>query len=115
GPSWEAVSVKAGATVQVAFQITCPPLDQIAFTTNRDGNDEIYLMNADGTGLVNLTNTAAFDGYPTWSPDGSKLAFRSDRDGNAEIYVMNADGTGLINLTNNAAFDGYPRWSPDGS
>jgi hypothetical protein len=73
-----------------------------------DGNFEIYLMDVDGAGLVNLTHDLAFDGFPTWSPDGSRIAFRTDRDGNAEIYVMNADGTGLVNLTENAAFDGNP-------
>ena len=59
-------------------------------------------MNADGTGQTRLTNNAAFDIEPAWSPDGTKIAFASDRDGNVEIYVMNADGTGQTRLTNNA-------------
>jgi TolB protein len=42
--------------------------DQIAFQSGRDGNDEIYVMNADGTGQVNLTNNAASDTWPAWSP-----------------------------------------------
>ena len=88
---------------------------QIAFWSTRDGNDEIYLMNADGTALVNLTNDAASDINPAWSPDGSRIAFASNRDGNFEIYVMNADGTGPANLTNHATQDHIPAWSPDGS
>ena len=60
-------------------------------------------MNADGTGQARLTNNAAYDSDPSWSPDGSRIAFNSDRDGNYEVYVMNADGTGQARLTNNAA------------
>ena len=65
----------------------------IAFETDRDGNFEVYAMNADGADQTNLSNNAASDRDPAWSPDGSKIAFESDRDGNFEIYVMNADGS----------------------
>jgi hypothetical protein len=87
---------------------------RIAFTSNRDGNWEIYVMNADGSGVTRLTNNPAEDDLPSWSPDGRRIAFASNRDGNREIYVMNADGSGQINLTNNPAYDGVPSWSPDG-
>ena len=63
----------------------------------------------------NLTNNAATDLYPSWSPDGTKIALETNRDGNNEIYVMNADGSNLTNLTNNAATDRTPSWSPDGT
>ncbi len=87
---------------------------QIAFVSDRDGNFEIYVMNADGSGQTNLTNNPAVDGLLgiDWSPDGSRIAFTSDRDGNDEVYVMNADGSGLTNLTNNPADDSHPAWSP---
>jgi Tol biopolymer transport system component/regulation of enolase protein 1 (concanavalin A-like superfamily) len=87
---------------------------KIAFVSDRDGNPEIYAINADGTGERRLTNHPGNDFAPAWSPDGSKIAFYSERDGNAEIYVMNADGSGVINLTNNPAADYAPAWSPDG-
>lgn len=87
---------------------------RIAFVSDRDGNDEIYLMDADGTNLVNLTNHPADDRAPAWSPDGLRIAFASNRDGNDEIHVMEADGTNVINLTNHPANDAEPSWSPDG-
>jgi len=75
---------------------------------------DIYVINADGSSLVNVTNNAAADGGPVWSPDGGKIAFWTNRDGNDEIYVMNADGSNPVNLTNNPAADRAPAWSPDG-
>ena len=65
-------------------------------------------MNSDGSGQTRLTNNAAWDYVPAFSPDGSKIAFGSDRDGNYEIYVMNSDGSGQTNITNNAARDFDP-------
>src|SRR5204862_420904 len=87
--------------------------DKIVFSSNRDGNFEIYAMNTDGTGATRLTNHAAADISPAWSPDGSKIVFASNRDGNFEIYVMNADGSAPLRLTNNPAVEGEPGWSPD--
>ena len=88
---------------------------QIAFTSNRDGNVEIYSMNPDGTGQARLTADPAQDLLPDISPDGTRIAFASERDGNREIYVMNADGSSPVRLTSNPANDSAPRWSPDGS
>lgn len=85
---------------------------RIAFTSDRDGNWEIYVMNADGSGQTNLTKNAADDTYPTWSPDGKKIAFNTLRDGNYEIYVMSADGSGQTRLTNNGKGDFHPSWGP---
>jgi Tol biopolymer transport system component len=87
---------------------------QIAFTSQRDGNYEIYAMNADGSGQVNLTNLGANDERPSLSPDAKWIAFVSDRDGNGEIYLISADGTGLMRLTDTPGWEDFPRWSPDG-
>ncbi len=89
--------------------------NKIVFSSNRDGNSQIYIMNTDGTNQTRLTNNLANDTVPSWSPDGSKIVFASDRDGNLEIYVMNADGTNQTRLTNNPASDWDTSWSPDGT
>lgn len=73
-----------------------------------DGNREIYVMNADGSNTVNLTQSSATDERPVWLPDGSKIAFVSYRDGNSEIYVMNTDGSNPVNLTQNPGRDFQP-------
>jgi TolB protein len=65
-----------------------PEGKRIAFTSNRDGNYEIYVMNADGTGLRNLTRHRAQDNFAAWSPDGKKIAFISNRHGGHDVYLM---------------------------
>lgn len=87
---------------------------RIGFVSRRDGNDKIYVMNADGSDAVRLTNHAASDSWLAWSPDGKRIAFVSNRDGNDNVHVMNADGSGVVRLTNSPADDRRPRWSPDG-
>jgi len=88
---------------------------KIVFTSARDGQQEIYSVNPDGTSQTRLTNNSVGDGEPAFSPNGSKIAFVSDRfTGNDGIFVMNADGTGQTRLADSFA-DGGPTWSPDGS
>jgi len=87
----------------------------IAFESRRDGNSEIYMMNADGSAQTRLTDNTADDAHPVWSPDGGRIAFESQRDGNSEIYVMNADGSAQTRLTDNTADDTQPSWSSFGS
>jgi len=87
---------------------------RIMFVSDRDGNDEIYAMNADGSDQSNLTHNPATDSFPAWLPDGSKIAFVSDRAGDYQIYVMNADGSGLTQFTDGSQCASFPAWSPDG-
>jgi TolB protein len=75
---------------------------------------ELAVMNADGSGLVRLTESRGLDDYPAWSPDGKRLAFTSNRDGNLEIYTIEPDGKNPRNETQHSAIDNFPAWSPDG-
>lgn len=89
----------------------------IAFVSNRDnGTDDIYIMNADGTEVRQVTSTGG-NLSPTWSPDGSQLAFSSIRTGNAEIFVLDLTDTDAIprNITQDPSADTDPAWSHDGS
>jgi Tol biopolymer transport system component len=66
---------------------------KIVFISTHDGDPEIFVMNANGTGLRKLTDNTAVDAAPSWSPDGSKIVFTSDRSGSFELYSMNSDGS----------------------
>ena len=107
-PSWtQGTPTPAATTVAQTHS-------RIVFSSNRDGNSEIYVMNADGSGQTRLTISPGDDTEPNWSPDRRRIVFSSNRDGNWEIYVMNADGTEQTRLTDNPAADKGPSWSPDG-
>jgi Tol biopolymer transport system component len=76
------------------------------------GKPDIWTMNADGTGRVQLTHHPARDENPDWSPDGTQIAFYSERTGNAQIYVVNADGTEEHRVTHDPWYDQAVRWRP---
>jgi Tol biopolymer transport system component len=88
-----------------------PDSEKIVFSSNRDGNSEIYVMNADdGSEQTRLTEESQADGSPRWSPDDERIAFYSNR-GERGIFVMNADdGSNVTRLTDGSG----PAWSPDG-
>jgi Tol biopolymer transport system component len=89
---------------------------RIAFQSRRDGNAEIYSMNADGSDQTNLTRNPAQDTDPAWSPDGQWIAFLSDRTGKQEIFVMDAYGGQVTQLTDNPGVTWFAplAWSPNG-
>jgi RNA polymerase sigma factor (sigma-70 family) len=89
-----------------------PEEGQIVFHSDRDGNNEIYVMDTDGGNVRRLTNNPADDIRPVWSPDGKSIAFGSMRDGNWQIYLMSPDGKNQRRISNDRAGD--PAWSPDG-
>ena len=92
-----------------------PKGKRIAFVSSRGpNNEEVYLMNTDGSGRTRLTDIPGNDHWPpTWSPDSTRIAFTSDGiEEHSQIYVMNSDGSGLTRLTDNPADDSFPAWRP---
>ncbi|MBI1876656.1 MAG: PD40 domain-containing protein [Chloroflexi bacterium] len=87
-----------------------PTREQIAFVSNDSGNDEIWVINRDGSGALQLTRDlySWWDKHPSWSPDGSQIVFWSNRTGQRQIWVMNADGSNLYSLSRT----GYDDWNP---
>ena len=91
-----------------------PNGDRVLFTTNRDGNYEIYMAQADGSQIKNLTNSSGYDTQPSWSPDGRQIAFASTKDGNVDIYTISAKGGFPRPLTRETSDESDPSWSRDG-
>ncbi len=117
-PTPESTATSVPPTNTPTTAPTTPP-QQIAFVSNRDGNKEIYVMNTDGSGQTNLTNSPNNnDETPAWSPDGRQIAFaRSSVTeqpiiANTTIQVMDSDGNNVSRLITQA---GQPAWSPDGT
>ena len=88
--------------------------EKIVFMSKRDGNAEIYVMNANGSEQINLTQHPAADYDPAWSPNGKQILFSSDRDGIFDLYLMDADGTNVRKVFENSKYRWNPVWSPDG-
>lgn len=91
-----------------------PDGSMIAFASSRAGARQLFVMNADGTNIRQVTNLSDMGGRSTWSPDGTRLAFYRGPFGDRDIYIINIDGTGLIQLTDGGDNLG-PSWSPDGN
>ena len=94
-----------------------PDGSSVLFASASTGNEDIYLMNLDGSNVRNLTSSPGIDeNAPAWSPDGMQVAFAANpAGGQTDIWVMNIDGTGLKRLTDHQSVDTYPAWSPDGA
>jgi Tol biopolymer transport system component len=93
------------------------PEPLVVFMSSRDGGNEIFTMNSDGTGARRLTVNPGADQMPAWSPDGTRIVWASTRPGSParELWVMNADGSDQRRLTDLGRNPGFPHWSPDGS
>lgn len=100
-----------------------PDLGLIAFVSERDGIEDIYVMKPDGSHVRRVAVTEPVEGemrgswVPAWSPDRTRIVFASNRDdgGSANLYVVDADGRHLRRLTKHDGFDYTPDWSPDGT
>ena len=95
-----------------------PTTPKILFTSTRDGNREVYMMNPDGSEQVNLTRHPSGDLQAVWSPTGDQILFVSERQGTRvrDLYVMDPDGSNLRRVFKKKAkgWRGNPTWSPDG-
>jgi TolB protein len=92
-----------------------PDDQRIAFNSpGVNGVGDIWVINVDGTGLTNLTQTPSGEARPDFAPSGQRIAFQSNRSGNPEIWTMNIDGSNVVQVTNHPARDEVPNWSPDG-
>jgi Tol biopolymer transport system component len=114
----------AAAVTVIAFTGPASPAAGVAAANRivfhsrlKGGNNEIFSINANGTGLTRLTRSAASDSNPTWSPDGKRVAFESNRHGDrhgyqdSDVFVLNANGSGIREVTFSNRFDGDPAWS----
>jgi len=89
-----------------------PDSSQIIFESNRDGDWDIYIMNADGSNVHQLTFNESADEAPVFSPDGKLIAFESNIDGDWELYLMDINGKQISKLTDNQYTDWWPSWLP---
>ncbi len=87
-----------------------PDGTKIVFSSNRDGEGDLYVINIDGTGERRLTSGGGDDGSASWSPDGTEIVFDSSRDGDYELYKMNVETQAVTQLTFNEVDDRWPVW-----
>lgn len=97
-----------------------PDGSMVVATRDVGDDNEVFAMNADGSGVVNLSAHSGWDGMwarsaSPWSPDGSWVAFQSRRTGDADVFLVRPDGTGLVDVTPAAGEDQFVGWSPDGA
>jgi TolB protein len=88
--------------------------NRMAFSSSKDGNSEIYVLNIGKSRVKNLTKSFGIDVTPIFSPDGSEIAFVSDRGGSPQIYIMDSKGRTPRRLTFEGSYNTSPAWSPDG-
>ncbi|MEL6405882.1 MAG: PKD domain-containing protein, partial [Chloroflexota bacterium] len=106
-PVTQQLTVEAEAVVS--------PQGPLLFVSNREGNLEIYITDANGQNASNVTNDASNDIDPVWSPDGTRIAFASNRLGDNDIFVLTISDLSVTQITTSGANDVQPSWSPDGT
>ena len=96
------------------YPVPSPDARRVAFRRMIGTNSEVFIANIDGSGIRNLTNHPAFDGWPAWSPDGKRIAFASNRNSAYQIFVMDADGSNVKLVANTEGRATAPQWARDG-
>ena len=111
----EAVGSTQVTGLENTYPAWSPDGSKIVFESTRDGPDaDIFIMNADGTSVVQLTDNDVGESTPSFTPDGRFVIYASEQDGNPDIFRMGVDGSGKVNLTKHPGADGHPRVAPDG-
>lgn len=87
---------------------------EMAFTTNRNGDWDIFVMESNGSDVRELIATGSNEGSPVYSPKGDRIAFNSNAGGNFDLYVADSDGSNIRQLTFTPENESFPSWSPDG-
>jgi Tol biopolymer transport system component len=120
GPNPGTGTVAVGQTATVTFNVSCAPTSRpILFESTRTGNEDIFVMEADGGRVTNLTAGTdpggARDRDPAWSPDGRQIVFRSTRDdGHENLWLMESGGEDPRRITNTDAPEEHPEFSRNG-
>ena len=106
--------ITTGTGCKDVFPRWSPVKNEMAFISNRTGQNEIYIARNSGTELINITDNRLDEYHFLWSPDGKKIAFLARYDGQTDLYIMNSDGSMQENLTSNPEVEYDFSWSPDG-
>lgn len=114
GTGRDALLTSGGVNVSPMWS---PDGARILFWSDRTGLKQLYVVNADGSGLIRLTSGNGEHHEADWSPDGARIVFRrvGEGDTNGDLWLMNADGTGQERLLALAGQQANPQWSPDGT
>jgi TolB protein len=111
----EAAGITQLSGLENTYPAWSPDGTRMVFESTRDGPDaDIFIMNADGTGVVQLTDNDAGESTPSFTPDGRFIVYTSEQDGNPDVFLMGVDGSGKRNLTKHPGADGHPRVTADG-
>lgn len=114
GSDIKPVAVTGSQLSHEEYPTWSPDGKSIAYTSTRDGNQEIYVARSDGSESRRLTNDLAFDAHPAWSPSGKHLAFATNRWGDWELALLEIETGSVTRLTTSPGLDDYPAWSADG-
>jgi TolB protein len=109
------IAVTEGNLSHEEWPCWSPDGKRIAFTSTRDGNQELYVADADGKNRARLTSDPAIDAHPCWSSDRHTIVFATNRWGDLELALIEADGSRLRRFTDSPGLDDYPAFSPDGT
>ncbi len=112
--TWADATSVTSERAYIEFVDVSPNGQQLAVSSDRRGNQDLWVLPAGGGEMTPLTTDPTPDWNPQWSPNGSEIAFYASRSGNRDIWVMPSSGGPARQLTSRAGFDSVPSWSPDG-